>query len=141
MIDISNVILREIKTAVQTTYPDCQCLSYNPDTISKYPCVTVVQKDNYMYDGSLDDRNVEHHANVVFEVQVYSNNSQGKREEAKKILNIADKAIVGCNFTRSLTSELPNVDRGVYRLYARYRAVVAEGVDINGNTVHQIYRR
>lgn len=141
MIDIANVILREVKEAVQTVYTDCNCISYNPDTISTYPCVTVVEKDNYTYTASQDDSSSENHATVVFEVQVYSNNSQGKREEAKKILNLADEAMLKCNFTRTVKSELPNVDRSVYRLYARYRAVVARSTDINGNTVHQVYRR
>lgn len=141
MIDIANVILRIVKDAVQAQYSDCDVLSYNPDVISKFPCVTVVEKDNYTYTGSQDDTSSENHARVVFEIQAYSNNTSGKKEEAKKLLALADEAMLGSNFTRQLKTELPNADRSVYRLYASYTAVVAKGVNINGDTVHQIYRR
>ena len=141
MIDIANVILRIVKEAVQTQYPNCNVLSYNPDVISEFPCVTVVEKDNSVYERSQDNISSENHATVTFEIQAYSNNSSGKKEEAKKLLALADEAMLSSNFTRTLKSELPNADRSVYRLYASYRAIVAKGVDVNGDTVHQIYRR
>lgn len=141
MIDVSNIVLREVRTAVTAVYSDCECLSYNPDTISKYPCVTVSEMDNYTYEESLDDTNAEHHAVVTFEVNAYSNNSQGSKAEAKKIFNLADNAMLGIKFTRLLKTEAPNKDRSVYRIYARYRGIVSEGYTANGDTVHQIYRR
>lgn len=141
MIDIANVMLRIVKEAVQAEYPNCDVLSYNPDTISKFPCVTVVEKDNFVYRRSQDNISSENHAEVVFEVQVYSNSTDGKKQEAKKILSLADEAMLNSNFTRTLKSELPNADRSVYRLYASYTAIVAQSVEINGDTVHQIYRR
>lgn len=141
MIDIANVMLRIVKEAVQAQYPNCDVLSYNPDTISKFPCVTVVEKDNFVYRRSQDNISSENHAEVVFEVQVYSNSTDGKKQEAKKILSLADEAMLNSNFTRTLKSELPNADRSVYRLYASYTAIVAQSVEINGDTVHQIYRR
>lgn len=141
MIDIANVILRIVKEAVQAEYPNCDVLSYNPDTISKFPCVTVVEKDNSVYRRSQDNTSSENHAELVFEVQAYSNNTEGKKQEAKKLLSLADEAMLSNNFTRTLKSELPNADRSVYRLYASYTAIVAQSVEINGDTVHQIYRR
>lgn len=141
MIDIANVILREVTEAVQAEYSNCDVLSYNPDVISKFPCVTVVEKDNSTYRRSQDNTSSENHAELVYEIQAYSNNSSGKKEEAKKILALADEAMLSNNFTRTLKSELPNADRSVYRLYASYTAIASKGTDINGNTVHQIYRR
>lgn len=141
MIDISNVVLRHIREAVTSEYANCECLSYNPDTISAYPCVTVSEMDNYTYEESLDDSNSEHHAVVVFEINAYSNNSAGTKSEAKKIMNIVDNTMLGLRFTRTLKTELPNKDRSVYRVYARYKAVVSAGTDIGGDTIHQVYRR
>lgn len=141
MIDIANVVLRIVKEAVQAVYPECDVISYNPDVISKFPCVTVVEKDNSVYERSQDNISSENHATVVFEIQAYSNNTTGKREEAKKLLKLADEAMLNSNFTRTLKNELPNSDRSVYRLYASYTAIVAQSVEINGNTVHQVYRR
>ncbi len=141
MIDIANVVLREVTEAVQAEYPNCDVLSYNPDVISKFPCVTVVEKDNSTYRRSQDNMSSENHAEVVYEIQAYSNSTEGKKQEAKKLLSLADEVMLNSNFTRQLKTELPNKDRSVYRLYASYTAVVAKPVEINGNTVHQIYRR
>lgn len=141
MIDISNIVLREVRTAVTAVYTDCECLSYNPDTISQYPCVTVSEMDNYTYEESLDDLNSEHHAVVVYEVSAYSNSSSGAKTEAKKIINIVDDTMLGMRFTRMLKTEAPNKDRSVYRIYARYRAIVSEAFVSGGDTIHQVYRR
>lgn len=141
MIDVSNVVLRHIREAVTAIYTDCTCLSYNPDTISEYPCVTVSEMDNYTYEESLDDSNAEHHAVVVFEVNVYSNNSQGAKTEAKKIMNIADNTMLGLRFTRTLKTELPNRDRSIYRIYCRYKAIVGTDFASGSDTINQVYRR
>ena len=76
---------------------------------------------------------------MEYEIQAYSNNTAGKQEEAKSLLALADDAMIGIKFERTMKTPLPNKDRSVYRLYASYRAVVAKGVVINGDTVHQVY--
>lgn len=139
MIDVSNVVLRIVKEAVQAQYPECDVLSYNPDSISKFPCVTVVEKNNSTYTRSRDNACIENHAKVEYEIQAYSNNTAGKQEEAKSLLALADDAMIGIKFERTMKTPLPNKDRSVYRLYASYQAVVAKGVEINGDTVHQVY--
>ena len=141
MVDVINVILRHVKNAVTAEYQDCECLSYNPDSISKYPCVTVSEMDNYTYEESLDNENKEHHAVVVVELNAYSNSTEGAKTQAKKIMNIADNTMLGLRFVRTMKTEVPNRDRSVYRIYARYKAVVSEEFVDGGDTIHQVYRR
>ena len=45
-------------------------------------------------------------------------------------------------FTRVLLNQIPNVDRSIYRIVARYKAIVSEGVkNADGKTTYQIFRR
>lgn len=142
MIDVSNVILRKIKAAVTATYQDAEILSYDPDSITSYPCVTVVEHDNYTHVRSLDNTLAEHNANVVFEINVYTNAQDGRRTQAKDIVGIVDNVMLGNKFTREMLNPLPNIDKSVYRMYARYSAIVgADETDGNGDTINRIYRR
>lgn len=142
MIDISNVVLRKIRDAVIAVYETADVLSYDPDSITSYPCVSVVEYDNYTHRESLDTEAVERNAHVVYEINVYTNNSNGKRAEAKAIMNIVDNVMVANKFTREFLRPVPNIDRSVYRMYARYTGIVgADAMDGNGDTINRIYRR
>jgi len=142
MIDISNVVMRIIKDAVSTAYPNCAFTSDQPAELSVFPAVTVVESDNHSYDEGLDNTYEEEYANVMYDVNVYSNKKDGKRAEAKAIVNLLDNAMIKAGFKRMMKQELPNIDRTIYRIMARYKAVAsAPYTDSKGNTVHDIYRR
>lgn len=142
MIDVSNVVLRIVKEAVTAQFPDCYFTTSNPDSVTKNRVISMTELDNYTYRGSLDDRGVEHHANVPFQFDVYSNNTNGKKEEAKAMMNLLDEALTSNRFTRTMCKPTPNIDRSYYRITARYEAIVAKDfTDGNGDTINQIYRR
>ena len=83
----------------------------------------------------------EHHAEVQYAVNVYSNKQTGAKLEAKAIMNIADNAMQGMKFWRTMTRQVPNVDRTIYRLIARYRAVVGEPTQVGDDLVFQMYQK
>lgn len=141
MIDISNIVLRVVKESVQAVYPDCYFTTTNPDSVSKSRVVSMTEIDNYTYQRSLDDSLYEHHANIALQFDVYSNNTEGKKKEAKEIMDLVDNAMQSMKFVRTYCNPTPNIDRSYYRITARYKAVVAEGVEENGDTIYQIYRR
>ena len=141
MIDVENIVLRTVKERVQAVYPDCYFTTTNPDSVSKSRVVSMTAVDNYTYQRSLDDSLYEHHAQIELQFDVYSNNADGKKAEAKELMNLVDEAMQSMKFTRYYCNPTPNIDRSYYRITARYRAIVAEGVEINGDTVYQIYRR
>lgn len=142
MIDISNVILKKVKDAVTATYADCYFTTSNPDSVTKNRVVSMTEVDNTTYFNSLDDRDTEYHARVTFQFDVYSNNTEGKKEEAKAIQNIIDNTMLSLRFTRTMCQPTPNIDRSYYRITSRYEAIVAKDfVNGNGDTINQIYRR
>ena len=141
MIDVSNIVLRVVKERVLSEFPDCYFTTSNPESVTQSRVVSMTELDNRTYDRSLDDENKEHHAIVSFQFDAYSNNTAGKREEAKEIINLVDEAMLGMSFKRTMCQPTPNIDRSYYRITARYEAIVSEGYEVGDDIVHNIYRR
>ena len=60
---------------------------------------------------------------VMFEVNVHSNKSPGKKTECKAIMNVINDLLTSMNFRRLVMTPVPNMeDASIYRITARYRA-------------------
>ena len=142
MIDVSNIVLRVVREAVEAVYPDCYFTTTNPEVVTQNRVVSMTELDNRTYERSLDNELKEHHAVVSFQFDTYSNTTEGKKEEAKAIMNLVDDAMFGMNFKRTMCQPTPNIDRSYARYTARYEGIASEGYDDgNGNIVHQMYRK
>lgn len=140
MIDIENLVFDTVCTAVLSVFPTAYVVGEEINVPQSMPCVSLVMSDNTVYERSQDE-NTENHANVTFTVNVYSNKQNGKKGEAKQIADIVDSAMQGMKFTRRMLSPVPNADEHIYRITARYAAVVEAGKATGQDTVYQIYRR
>jgi len=142
MIDIENKVLSVVRDAVLAEYPNASVYGEYIDVPESFPCVTVTEDTNYTYVYSKDEQLMEHHAEVQYAVNVYSNLQTGAKLEVRKIMGIADTAMQSMKFWRTMSRQVPNVDRSIYRMIARYRAVVGEPtVDAQGNLVFQMYQK
>ena len=141
MIDIENKVLSVVREAVLAQYPTASVYSEYVEVPESFPCVTVTEDTNYTYVYTKDEQLAEHHAEVQYAVNVYSNKQTGAKLEAKAIMNIADNAMQGMKFWRTMTRQVPNVDRTIYRLIARYRAVVGEPTQVGNDLVFQMYQK
>lgn len=141
MIDIENIVFNTVANSILEKFPSASIYSESVEAPSSFPCVCIVEEDNYTYRDSQDTSLIENHSNLMYSVNVYSNKKNGKKTEAKKILDLVDETMQGMKFTRILKSPMPNVDRSIYRISARYTTVVARGKEINENIVFQMYRK
>ena len=142
MIDIENKVLSVVREAVLAAFPNASVYGEYIDVPESFPCVTVTEDTNYTYVYSKDEQLMEHHAEVQYAVNVYSNLQTGAKLEVRKIMGIADAAMQNMKFWRTMSRQVPNVDRSIYRMIARYRAVVGEPtVDADGNLVYQMYQK
>lgn len=145
MIDIENIVFNTVYDALTAayaaSYPDMTIYGEYVPAPSGFPCVTIVEDDNYTYRRTQDNQLAEHNANLMYTVNVYTDNITGKKSLAKAIANTVDVAMQNMKFTRTFRSQIPNTDRTIYRITMRYEAVVAEPKEINGNTVYQMYRQ
>lgn len=142
MIDVENLVIDTISKALKASaYSSTLVVSDYTDTPSSFPCVSVIEMDNYTYRRTQDNDLKEHHTNVMYEVNVYSNKSSGSKSEAKKIMEIVDTTFQNMKFTRTVKQAIPNKDKTIYRIVARYEAIIGEGTVSGKNTVYQVYRR
>ena len=141
MIDIENKVLSVVREAVLTQYPNAAVYGEYIDVPASFPCVTVTEDTNYTYVYSKDEQPSEHHADVQYAVNVYSNKAAGAKLEARAIMKIADDAMQSMKFWRTMTRQVPNVDRSIYRMIARYHAIVGEPKEVGNDLVYQIYQR
>ena len=141
MIDIENKVLSVVREAVLAQYPTASVYGEYVEVPASFPCVTVTEDTNYTYVYTKDEQLAEHHTEVQYAVNVYSNKQTGAKLEAKAIMNIADNAMQGMKFWRTMTRQVPNVDRTIYRLIARYRAVVGEPTQVGNDLVFHMYQK
>jgi hypothetical protein len=134
MIDIESEIFTAIASAVRNKYPGAYVVGEYVKSPSKFPCVSVVEIDNSVYDNTQTSGSLENHANMTYEVNIYSNKTSGKKSECKAIASLIDNEFAALGMSRTMLQPILNMDDiTVYRMTGRYMGVVS----IN----KQIYRR
>ena len=127
MIDVENEIFNYVATQVRKVYPGMYMVGEYVKSPSKFPCISLIETDNQVYTASRDSSNTENHAVVMYEVNVYSNKSSGKKSECKTLIALVDSLMQNLGFTRTVLTPVPNeADATIYRMTARYRAIVSK---------------
>lgn len=141
MIDIENLVIDKVFRAVNSAYPNAVCYSEYVEIPEAFPCVTLYEADNRSYRPSDDNQLSDHQVSVMYECNVYSDKQTGKKAEAKAIADIVDAEMLSMKFSRNTRSQIPNIDRTIYRVTMRFEAVVGEPiVTSSGTTTLQMYR-
>lgn len=126
MIDIESEIFDMISKKLREDNRKIFVTGENVKSPSSFPCTSIVEVDNQVYRNTRTTSSIENHAQLLYEVNVYSNKTNGKKSEAKKILSLVDSEFSKLGFTRVMTSPIPNErDSTIYRIVARYRAIVS----------------
>jgi hypothetical protein len=126
LIDAESTIFNKVADAFDQAYPNGS--RYGEETTSppRFPCLTLVQVDNFTYEPSLDASHKEHNAWLVWEANVYSNKTYGAKQECKGIMQLVDEQLQSLNFVRLFCTPSKNADKKYFRMTARYRAVISE---------------
>lgn len=134
MIDVENEVFNFVYEKLQEMYPTAYMTGEYVKSPPTFPCISLVEMDNQIYRNTRTSDSIENHVQVVYEVNVYSNKKKGKKAECKAIIGFIDKQLESLGFTRTLLNPVPNEqDATIYRMVARYRAIISKN-----NT---IYRR
>lgn len=122
MIDCENEVYSRIVSRLRTYHSaDIHTSSEYVKSPPAFPHVSIVMNDCYVMTETIDS--ADHEVNVVtFEINVYSNKTEGKKMECKEIMKIIDDFLMPLNFRRLSMTPVPNLeDASIYRLVARYR--------------------
>ena len=127
MIDIENELFNAVAERVRAIYPGVFMVGEYVKSPSSFPCVSMVEVDNATLRETQTSVGGENHATVMYEINVYSNKTRGKKAECKEIWAIIDEVLMSLNFTRIMLEPIPNLDDAtIYRMLGRYRAVVSK---------------
>lgn len=134
MIDIENSVFNRVIEKVREQFPNIYMVGEYVKSPSSFPAVSLVEMDNATRTDTIDSGSNENHANVMYEVNVYSNKTTGKKSECKAIIALIDQEMLALGFARVTLTPVPNMnDSTIYRMVGRYRATVSEK--------HEIIRR
>ena len=130
MIDVENQIYTPIAEALREAFPGIDTSGEYVKAPSAFPHVSIVEQDNYLTLTHLSTSDSEEFATIMYEVNVYSNKSSGKKAQCRSIMKVIDDLMYRRNFTRISLSPVPNLENAtIYRLVARYRAET-DGVNL-----------
>ncbi len=130
MIDIFNQVYTLIKNECDSLNLNIELSNVFVNKPSKFPFVSVEEIDNSVYQETSDSCDIENHAQVEYELNIYDHT----KTNATKILQAIDTALKGKGFVRvSKNNFQTNNDETIYLIIVRYEAIVSKN--------HVIYRR
>lgn len=132
MIDIERQIYTKIFDLVSADYPNADILNETILIPSNFPCVCVEEIGNSTVRATQDSSHFENHANIDYEINVYTNDSM-KKVTCREIVAKIDDLLLSIGFTRQSASPVNMADGTMYRMVCRYTCVVS--------TNEIIYRR
>lgn len=122
MIDCENEVYTRIASVLREKFPGINIAGEYVKAPSGFPHVSITQSDNSVVSERMTGS--AEMAQVMFEINVYSNKTEGKKAECKSIMRIVDDAMFRMNFKRQAMTPVPNLeDATIYRIVARYRGM------------------
>ena len=138
MISPENPLFTTIATALRQRLSSVFVTGEYVSQPPKFPAVHIEEFDNFPVRSTQTNANLEKTVQVVYEVNVYSNKTKGKKAECKDIIALVDSEFMKLGFTRIMLNPIQNMnDATIYRMYGRYRGEVAVDADEN----YLVYRR
>ena len=126
MIDIENQVFDKVASRVREQFPDIFMTGEYVNSPASFPAASLVEMDNSIREATIDSGSNENHSNVMYEVNVYSNKTTGKKSECKAIIALIDTEMTAMGFVRVTLTPVPNeYDSTIYRMVARYKAAVS----------------
>lgn len=141
MISVENFIFSRISKKLREEYPgayvsgeEVRTPAFEDSSIA----VSIVEASNSVY-RRMTTTTIENAAQVMYEVNVYSNKVGYKKSEAKEVLAFIDEQFSQMGLVRTMSTPMANLqDATIYRIVARYSGVVMPEYGVEGTT-YRIY--
>ena len=108
MIDIENEVFDRVAKRVREQFPNIFMVGEYVSSPSSFPAVSLIEQDNSIRESTIDSGSNENHVNVMYELNVYSNKTVGKKSECKAIATLIDSEMTAMGFVRSTLTPVPN---------------------------------
>lgn len=122
-----DAIYTYIESRINTESRPIYCTGDYEPTPSEFPCVYIHETDHRPSRSAvqlnfMDDQRIE-----SWEVQVFSNLTDGALTECYEIMADAETAFKQLYFIETSCSERPNIDASIKRVIAQFTRVVGDG--------------
>lgn len=122
MIDCENEVYTRIARVLRDKFPGIKIAGEYVNAPSSFPHVSITQSDNSVVSEQMTGS--AEMAQVMFEINIYSNKADGRKTECKSIAKVIDDVMFKMNFKRIALTPIPNMeDATIYRIVARYRVM------------------
>lgn len=127
MINAENEIFDRVSTSVREKFPNVNMTGEYVKSPSSFPHISLEEKDNSAFANTQTSTEYENHAVLMYEANVYSNKTRGKKTECKELISALDNEMRNMGFTRTMLQPIPNMDDAtIYRYTARYVATISK---------------
>lgn len=135
MIDMESEIFDEVSHELREQFPEIYFTGEIVNAPPQFPCASLVEINNVTYRKTRTTETIEHHSELTYEVQVFSNKHSGKKKECREIANCIDEILCRLGFSRNMLNPISNLaDDSIYRIVGRYKVIV-------DNQTHILHRR
>lgn len=124
MLDPEGILFTEIASALREAFEGIRVYPEETESPAAFPCVTFVQSSNTTYRRSLTGDNVEHHVNLLFSANAYSNVTSGAKQQCKDMITVIDDIMRSYGFVRTMNDQMPNYERTISRRTARWSGIL-----------------
>ena len=140
MIDIETNVVDAVTRALLPLYDGIAVYSEHSNVPAKFPCVMIYEASNVTFTATWDEKG-EHHAEVRYTVEVYTNDLNGKKRLAKEIAGIVDGVMLGLGFARASRQYSFGMNEStLFAISASYIGVAGESYSGSADEI-MIYRR
>lgn len=119
-------VFTEVAKMLRAKYPGIKVYGEEVDSPAGFPCVTIEESGNTSHLPTQTVNNVEHYANLMYTVNVYSNLPSDGKEQCKEILADVDLMMRNFGFLRTMNQPIPNFQKSIARRVARYTGILSE---------------
>jgi len=124
MINIFNDLYTLFVSALAQHDPAIQTDGVHVNKPSTYPFASLEEIDNGVYEATSDSCNIENHADIHFEVNIYTKGST-RKSKGDGIAQAVDNFFNSKGFVRQ-TKNVFQGDSETYQIIIRYRGIVSK---------------
>lgn len=122
MIDVEADVFDYVSKRLKSEYINIYVASVKKRIPSSFPAVQIVETSNTTSTDMSDSEELENFADLMYEVEVYSNLESGAKRQAKTIIGFVSDRFKELGFVRQFCNPIENADRSIYRYTARFIA-------------------
>jgi len=149
VIDVESLVFDTVFNGVTSVYPDMNISKGFIEESATYPCIVVRETGNLPVQSMNTDDCAENYTRLTYQIDIYSDKAGIARSECRELLKLVDGIMQSMKFRRTHMNEPLNIERSIFRQYARYTVIVDKGITTvtgSGNeqvetTTFHMYRR